>query len=131
MREPIAQPPHFCGECLALAPHLAERPLCKQQAQYRLTPIDQPDFHRGAIVSACGEIGFVERIVGKRAGELRRIDGKPEFLRHLAASEATARTTGNNVERDILVMVGEPLRDPVGAFDHPAAAKRGHAGVEL
>src|SRR5262245_29378982 len=131
LRQPVAQSPHLRGERQAFPPHFAERSFCKQYAQLGLAPVDQPNFNRGFVIAAGRKIRFAECVIGERARQFGRIDSQPELLRYFAAGEAAARAACDRIERDVFIMVGESLRNAIGALDHPAAAKRGDTGVEF
>ena len=110
-------------------PHRACPSPAARAAQARSSP--QAKLRPGGVVTSGSEIGLVERIVGKRAGNFRAVGGKTQFLSRLAAGQAAAGAANHIAQRHVFVMVGETLRRAINAPDHPATAERRNAGIQF
>ena len=71
---------HFGGEGGAGAAHLAQRAGAHQHALVGVGPVDAPDFDRGIVVEAGGEVVLVEAVGFEGGGDFQVVDGQAECV---------------------------------------------------
>ncbi len=106
---------HFSGECRTRPLDLAQTSRTHQNPLRRILPVDAKYFDLGIIIKAGRQVRFSQAIRRKRPHDIQVVDTQANLFLDFARGESRRRLEYRAVERNILVMVGKTLRDPIPA----------------